>query len=157
MSSCLILGSLAPFLPSACLPPLASALASLPILHVIQCFWALSHINTTEKLLDQVGGGRLRAVHLDQVSTPELHFRLFRAEYVDWCMLQWSKCKTHWASIYIINGNFSRYLPLPISQKTFSQTLIIDLRWWSIRQNCSEEAFPYWPSSGPLGNIDPSG
>ena len=72
-------------------------------------------------------------------------------------MLQCYKCKIHWASIYIINGNFSRYLPHPISQKTFSQTLIIDLRWWSIRQNCSEEAFPYWPSSGTLGNIDPSG
>ena len=80
-------------LPSTVLAPLASALASLPLIQVKP----LPQVVIKEKLskilpllllllhlrLAQVGGGRLRPVHLDQVSTPELHFRLFRAEYVD--------------------------------------------------------------------------
>ena len=77
-------------LPSTVLAPLAAALASLPLIQVK----LLSQVVIKEKLskilllllhlrLAQVGGGRLRPVHLDQVSTPELHFRLFRAEYVD--------------------------------------------------------------------------
>ena len=86
-------------LPSTVLAPFASALASLPLIQVK----LLPQVVIKEKLskilpllplllllllllhlrLAQVGGGRLRPVHLDQVSTPELHFRLFRAEYVD--------------------------------------------------------------------------
>ena len=80
-------------LPSTVLAPLAAALASLPLIQVklfpqvvikeklskiLPLLLLLLHLR-----LAQVGGGRLRPVHLDQVSTPELHFRLFRAEYVD--------------------------------------------------------------------------
>ena len=83
-------------LPSTVLAPLASALASLPLIQVklfpqVVIKEKLSKILPLLPLLllllhlrlAQVGGGRLRPVHLDQVSTPELHFRLFRAEYVD--------------------------------------------------------------------------
>ena len=77
-------------LPSTVLAPFAAALASLPLIQVkllpqvvikemlSKILLLLLHLR-----LAQVGGGRLRPVHLDQVSTPELHFRLFRAEYVD--------------------------------------------------------------------------
>ena len=87
VSSCLILASLSPIFPFTCIAPLASALASLPILHVIKFSSLIPHTTISKPNIlldnDQAGGGRLRRVHLDQVSTPELHFRLFRAEYVD--------------------------------------------------------------------------